>query len=95
MHQWHFIFDNKSAISITHSQVEHDSTKHIEIEIDQYFIKEKLDKKIKIKIRQWSNLYPICLLSRQPRRPSTKVLNSSNFERIVSKLGIENAYSPA
>lgn len=33
--------DNKSAISIAHSPVQHDKTKHIEI--DHRFIKEKLD----------------------------------------------------
>ena len=33
--------DNKSAISIAHSPVQHDRTKHLEI--DRHFIKEKLD----------------------------------------------------
>ena len=33
--------DNKSAISIAHNPVQHDRTKHIEI--DRHFIKEKLD----------------------------------------------------
>ena len=33
--------DNKSAISIAHNPVQHDRTKHVEI--DRYFIKEKLD----------------------------------------------------
>ena len=33
--------DNKSAISIAHNPVQHDRTKHIEV--DRYFIKEKLD----------------------------------------------------
>ena len=33
--------DNKSTISITHNLVQHDRTKHIEI--DRHFIKEKLD----------------------------------------------------
>jgi len=34
--------DNKSAISIAHNPVQHDKTKHVEV--DKYFIKEKLDK---------------------------------------------------
>jgi len=33
--------DNKSAISIAHNIVQHDTTKHIEI--DRHFLKEKLD----------------------------------------------------
>ena len=34
-------YDNKSAINITHNLVQHDRTKHKEI--DRHFIKEKLD----------------------------------------------------
>ena len=34
-------WDNKSAISIAHNRVQHERTKHIEI--DRHFIKEKLD----------------------------------------------------
>ena len=33
--------DNKSAIDITHNLVQHDRTKHVEV--DKHFIKEKLD----------------------------------------------------
>ena len=33
--------DNKAVISITHNLVQHDKTKHVEI--DRYFIKEKID----------------------------------------------------
>lgn len=33
--------DNKSAISIAHNPIQHDRTKHIEI--DRHFLKEKLD----------------------------------------------------
>lgn len=33
--------DNKSAINITHNPMQHDRTKHVEV--DRHFIKEKLD----------------------------------------------------
>lgn len=35
------VCDNKSTISIAHNPVQHDRTKHIEM--DRHFIKEKLD----------------------------------------------------
>ena len=34
--------DNKAAISISHNPVQHDKTKHIEV--DRHFIKEKIEK---------------------------------------------------
>jgi len=40
--------DNKSAINIAYNPVQHDRTKHVEI--DHFFIKEKLDSGI-IKLR--------------------------------------------
>lgn len=77
--------DNKSAISIAHNPVQHDRTKHIEI--DRHFIKEKLD----------SGLICTPYVSSQDNLADilTKGLNNNNFERIVSKLGMENTYSPA
>ena len=36
--------DNKAAISVSGNLVQHDSTKHVEI--DRHFIKEKLENKI-------------------------------------------------
>ncbi|KAI5312161.1 hypothetical protein L3X38_041334 [Prunus dulcis] len=36
--------DNKSAISVAHNPVQHDRTKHVEV--DRHFIKEKIEKKI-------------------------------------------------
>lgn len=76
--------DNKSAISIAHNLVQHDLTKHIKV--DRHFIKEKLD----------------CGLICTPYVPSrsqladvfTKGLSCPNFEKIVSKLRMENTYSP-
>ena len=74
--------DNKSAISIAHNPVQYDQTKHIEV--DRHFIKEKLD----------SGLICTPYVSSQGQLADilTKGLSSSNFERIVSKLGMENNY---
>ena len=36
--------DNKAAIEITHNPVQHDCTKHVEV--DCHFIKENLDRKV-------------------------------------------------
>ncbi|WMV50485.1 hypothetical protein MTR67_043870 [Solanum verrucosum] len=36
--------DNKAAIQMAHNPVQHDRTKHVEI--DRYFIREKLDQNI-------------------------------------------------
>ena len=77
--------DNKSAISIAHNPVQHDRTKHIEV--DRHFIKEKLDCGLicTLYIPSQDNLADILM----------KGLNSNYFESIVSKLGMENTYSPA
>ena len=36
--------DNKTAIEIAHNPIQHDRTKHVEV--DHHFIKENLDKKV-------------------------------------------------
>ena len=77
--------DNKSAISIAHNPVQHDRTKHIEI--DRHFIKEKLD----------SGLIctPYVPTQGQLADILTKGLGSTAFEGIIFKLGMANIYSPA
>ena len=77
--------DNKSTIRIAHNSVQPDRTKHIEI--DRHFIKEKLNSGL------------ICT----PHVPTrhqlvdvlTKGLCSNVFHKNISKLGIEDLYSPA
>jgi ATP sulfurylase len=77
--------DDKSAISIAHNPVQHDRTKHIEI--DRHFIKEKLE----------SGLIctPYVSTYGQLADVLTKGLSSLVFQSIVSKLGMENTYSLA
>nr|KYP51611.1 Copia protein [Cajanus cajan] len=66
--------DNKFAISIAHNPVQHDRTKHIDVDRD--FIKEKLD----------SGLICTPYVSSQDNLADflTKGLNSNDFEEIVS-----------
>ena len=66
-------------------QVQHDQTKHIEI--DRHFIKEKLD----------SGLIctPCISTSRQLVDILAKSLSNTKAQAIESKVGMENIYSPA
>ncbi|GAV56481.1 hypothetical protein CFOL_v3_00023, partial [Cephalotus follicularis] len=76
--------DNKSAINIAHNPVQHDWTKYIEI--DRHFIKEKLEGLICISyVSSRSQLTDML----------TKGLNGGLFHKIISKLGMEDIYSPA
>lgn len=72
--------DNKSAISIAHNPVQHDRTKHIEV--DRHFIKEKLD----------SGLICTPFVSSKDQLADilTKGLQSSTFEGLVTKLGMQD-----
>ena len=76
--------DNKSGISIAHNPVQHNKTKHIEI--DRHFIKEKLEARL------------ICMLfvptTQQTVDILTKGLFQPNFELLVSKLGMIDIYAP-
>lgn len=77
--------DNKSAINIAYNLVQHDRTKYIEV--DRHFIKEKLD----------SGLIctPYVTSRNQLADILTKGLSTLIFENIISKLRMENIYSPA
>ena len=78
-------YDNKSAINIPHNAVQNDRTKHIEV--DRYFIKEKIDSGV--------ICTPYVPSQQQLADILTKGLRKPTFEAILSNLGMENTYSPA
>ena len=77
--------DNKSAISIAHNPIQHDRTKHIEI--DRHFIKEKLDSGL--------IFTPFVSTGGQLEDVLTKGLTSIAFQNIIGKLGMDNIHLPA
>ncbi|KAH9718244.1 hypothetical protein KPL71_022143 [Citrus sinensis] len=74
--------DNKAARDIAHNPVQHDRTKHVEV--DRFFIKEKLDEKIfeLPKIRSEDQLPDIL----------TKAISSRAFTKFLDKLGMQDIY---
>ena len=76
--------DNKAACDIAHNPVQHDRTKHVEI--DRHFIKEKLEARIieVSRVRSQEQLADIL----------TKAVSSCNFYGCLSKLNMMNAYAP-
>lgn len=77
--------DNQSAISIAHNPVQHDMTKHVEI--DQHFIKEKLESSL-IHL-------PYVPSEEQVVDILTKGLPVKRFEELASKLGMWDIHFPA
>jgi Reverse transcriptase (RNA-dependent DNA polymerase) len=76
--------DNKAAIDMSHNPVQHDRTKHVEI--DRHFIKEKIESKT-IKI-------PYVRSEEQLADILTKAVSSKDFTTILDKLGMTNLYVP-
>ena len=75
---------NKSAINITHNLVQHDRTKHIEV--DRHFIKEKLDSGLIRTLFVPTNSQAADVLN--------KGLSGSVFQTIIGKLGMDDIHSP-
>ncbi|GAV62543.1 hypothetical protein CFOL_v3_06066, partial [Cephalotus follicularis] len=75
--------DNKTAINIAHNPIQHDRTKHIEI--DWHFIKEKLDQKL--------ICTPFVSSENQLADVLTKELSCKQFNCIVCKMGKQNIYA--
>ena len=76
--------DNKAARDIAHNPVQHDRTKHVEV--DMFFIKEKLEGKI-------TEVPPI-RTEDQIADILTKAVSSEKFSKFLDKLGMCNIYPP-
>ncbi|CAL8099042.1 unnamed protein product [Prunus armeniaca] len=76
--------DNKAAIDIAYNPVQHNRTKHVEV--DRHFIKEKLEAKI-IKVSFVKS-------EDQLADVLTKAITGRVFHSSLSKLGIDDIYIP-
>ena len=76
--------DNKAAIEISHNPVQHDRTKHAEV--DRHFVKQNLDAKV-IK-------FPFVRSENQLADVLTKALSNQAFHSSLVKLGIKDIFSP-
>jgi len=76
--------DNKSAIEIAHNPVQHDRTKHVEI--DRHFIKEKIEAGI--------IAFPFVKSEQQLADMLTKAVTSRTLSDSLDKLGMCDIHAP-
>jgi hypothetical protein len=76
--------DNKAAIEISQNSIQHDRTKHIEI--DRHFIKQNLEEKV--------ICFPFVRSEDQLADMLTKAVSNKNFHSSLDKLGIKDIFSP-
>jgi hypothetical protein len=74
----------KAAIDISHNPVQHDRTKHVEV--DRHFIKHNLEDKI---IR-----FPHVRSEEQLADVLTKAVDTRSFDSSLGKLGMIDIYQP-
>jgi hypothetical protein len=74
--------DNKAAINIANNPVQHDRTKHVEI--DRHFIKDKLNEGIVC--------MPFVGTKEQIADVFTKGLSITDFSNVISKMNMINIY---
>jgi hypothetical protein len=77
--------DNKSAINIANNPVQHDRTKHVEI--DRFFIKEKIDDNIIV--------LSYVMSGKQVADCLTKGLGLKECELACNKMGMIDIYRPS
>ena len=77
-------YDNKASINIAKNIVQHDRTKHVEI--DRHFIKENLE--------GGDICMPFILTSQHVADILTKRLHKPNFDALVNNLGLHDIYLP-
>ncbi|CAL9021510.1 unnamed protein product, partial [Prunus brigantina] len=76
--------DNKAAIAIAHNPVQHDRTKHVEV--DRHFVKEKLDAEI--------ISFPFISSEYQLADVLTKAVSTMVFLNSLDKLGMRDIFAP-
>nr|KYP39692.1 Retrovirus-related Pol polyprotein from transposon TNT 1-94 [Cajanus cajan] len=76
--------DNKAVVEIAHNPVQHDRTKHVEV--DRHFIKEKLDNHViqTPYVRSEDQLVDVL----------TKAVSGRVFEEVINKLGMIDIHAP-
>ena len=76
--------DNKAAIDISHNPIQHDRTKHVEV--DRHFIKQNLEENI--------IQFPFIKSEDQLSNILTKAVSSRNFNDLLDKLSVRDIYTP-